>query len=269
MTSIIGVKTNYDGIEGIVMGSDTQALILKGEDVSSKSGTLTYKIIYGDGWMLGHAGNINTNLQHFNEALLSSRQKGKSIIEDAINHYLEHGKKYRLSGFLKSGIRVADFPLVNELNTLSYDEDNDCHIFILAAYYGNSSLGLWYVDRYGKLREPDKIDSFQYCCIGTGSDKINEYFSSDAFQDSFDFSNLRISDAISIVEQSLSYAEKDATTGPALTGDLLVLTKFGVEAHGKKIIESLFKKRLEEIERVKMIYNAKPFIEGEEFKLTQ
>ncbi|MEK6873611.1 MAG: hypothetical protein AABW91_02105 [Nanoarchaeota archaeon] len=266
MTTVIAVKTNIDGVEGIVMGSDTQKNYIQEGNLSEKDPNPKYKIIYGDRWMLGHAGIVNANLSHFNRFLTSNKQRARTIVEDAINHHRTHGKKYRLSSFLAEGLRVADFSLVNDLNTLlsdssdkrdSEDVKEDTGEFILAASFSDNTYGLWYVNEYGRLVDPFKADSLEYACIGSGSKRLIEYLADNPFSESnIDLSNVGIPVAIDIVNRLLVLAQKDAFTGSILTADLVILTAEGVEAYGKNIIETLIKTREEEIERLKDKYKS-------------
>ncbi len=266
MTSIIAIRTNADGIDGIIMGSDTQSSYIQGETLLEKDPEFLFKIIKGDRWVMGYSGIVNKNLSHFFGHLIpqedkkDKKERGRAMIEQAINHYNTNRKKISLLTFIRENDTPIDFPLIAQLNGLSKrtEKESDSHEFLLAAYYPDE-CGLWYIDSYGMLREPDEAHGFKYICLGSGSEKMEKYIS-EKLESELDTSSIDISVALDIVKKILEKAQEDPLTGPVLLCDYAVLTKHGVASYGEEMINSLIRDNNNQFELIKEKYSKPPYV---------
>jgi hypothetical protein len=248
MTTIIGIHTNA-GREGIVFGSDTQ-LNYEDDDGRLSEKRVVYKIIDGRDWMMGHAGGIDNNLYKFQNRLTqpkkykSSEEEAQEIILGAIQNY-ERGPRFREPHFLQ----------VNYLSTISRREGmtlEDLHEFILAAKY-DSKIGMWHVDEFGSLKQPQKDNEFEYITIGSGSDRVEKYFDEMVVDEKVDASTIDIPEALELIVRALHKAERDAFTGGAI--DLTVLTAEGVDPYGRSIRKAVSDAERNLVGEIKQKYN--------------
>src|SRR3989344_3333334 len=195
MTSIIGIKTNT-GIDGIIIGSDTQEMYLS-EDNDHLVKKDISKIIHGRNWIISYAGDTSsTAFYRFTRVLqgdkryLKEGEDSEIMIKIAIENYLKYGKKFQGPHFRKSADVNSDIMKetrdIGKLNT-----------YVLGAYFDNRINGLWYIDELGNFleakdqkNEESTSKEFDYICIGSGGEDMEKYIEQAVFKCSLHSSDL-------------------------------------------------------------------------------
>lgn len=268
MTSIIGIKvSSSDGVEGIVLGSDTQLNIEDNEGKFEEKRRAYKKIIHGKTWALAHAGDVDKHLDLFYGVLVgrkryrSSEEIATKIIYESVSAW-EDSYKMRIEkrehNSYEDFFEKPHFKLVNLLNssTLRFakveDDEVSLHSFILATC--PPKIGLWYVNGHGILTEVSSYErDIDYLCMGSGGEKCEKYITGLIEDEKFDPEKLTIPSAIDLVNNALHRAELDIYTGGPL--DLAVLTNSGVDYYGDEIRQALVNAEREKIESIKSKYS--------------
>lgn len=251
MTSIIGIKTNT-GIEGIVIGSDTQEMHSDKDDNQIGKKDIS-KIISGQKWIISYAGNTDasafyrfTRVLQGDKRYLKEGENPENIIRLAVENYLKFGKKYQGPHFR----RLAD---TNSDIMKEFKDVEKLNNYVLGVYFDNKVNGLWYIDELGNLVEPrdhknhDATDKeFDYVCIGSGGEDMEKYIEQAVFDGDINPQEISIGEAVKIVFSSLRKANKDPLTG--FLKDVAIISKDSVERYGELIKDKLSKAE-EEAER--------------------
>lgn len=231
ITTIIGVNTNF-GKKGIVLCADTQLSIVSAkEGTLEEKGELTYKIICGPNWALGNVGRTDSHeVQHFLKVMEAKKKQEEAY--QMIKQALENYSKPKYEG--------PHFPEVNHLNMMlarKGEELEDLPFFILAA--NKPYMGLWVLDQFGNLIEPDKKNRIEFVCVGSGKEDVIKYIVEELiYKEKIDITSIDIPNAIDLVVDSLHRAEKkDVYTGGPL--DIAILTETAVSHYGKVMRQDL------------------------------
>lgn len=246
MTTIIGIKAE-SGVEGIVLASDTQLNVLAEDEESIEKGS-TRKIMYGKTWMIGCSGTYSRPFHVFQRMLLGQKRGFKEeaverMISTAIQRYDQ--KRPHLEG--------PHFVEVNSLNTEARRDGaalDDLHSFILAV--NSPRLDLWEVDEFGNLKDPSKVQDFDYFVIGSGSEKVKSYIDRLVLREKIQPQSVDIPAAIDICVGGLEAAEEDAYTGGL---DIVVMTKENIAPYGACITEALLSAKKSKLAEIKGKYH--------------
>lgn len=226
MTSIVGIKTNTENVEAIILGTDTQMAIYQEEKVVEKR--YFYKILCGEFWAIAHAGAINDELRRFYNSLrYTNKENQKKMIENAI-------KRRR-------------FIEIDKLNAEYYRKEENLeqlHEFIFAI--NEPKLRLFHIDCFGNLRASETEKP--YLVLGTGKEKIERHLEEKLEGDNLDFSNITIKTALELCRDGL----KKASSMDIFSGglDIVVLKKDKISYQfGRKLREALDNVEKQEFEK--------------------
>ena len=252
MTTIVGIRTN-SGLEGVVIGADTQQSQFSSDGKPDKKKVPFFKTASGKNWVIGSAGMFEDELQKFYGLLKgqkkygSSEEKATETIYKAIENYYLWFKKESDSG-------VIHFPEVNQLNAVMARRGvslDDLNQFIFGINVPERGVKLFKIDEFGSLEE-SKYNGVEIVTIGSGPTKIREYIEEILESDQSPV-QVDIPKAIDLVCSIIYRAEVDMySSGPI---DLHVLTSNGVDSYSKKIIEELKETEKRILEEIKGRYS--------------
>lgn len=227
MTTTLGIKTNVDDIDAIVLGSDTQVVYIDSQNNPYKK-KLFYKIVAGDFWVLAQSGNITDELRRFYNKL-SNPERFKDF------------NKTKVQDIILQAIEKKRFFEVNELNASLYRETQDFSEsgieFLLAT--NKPDLNLYHIDPFGNLIESENEP---YLVLGSGHEEAIKYLDEKIDRETYDTGNINLERALMLSRRALKRAETDIFTGGPM--DLVVVRKDTIHSYGKQI-----KRRIEESER--------------------
>lgn len=251
MTTIIGIKTN-SGVEGIVLGADTQLSSIENGALTQKK--TASKIVYGKEWVIGHAGLVDNEVYQFFQVL--SSQKKLVSLENTPNEIILRAVKRHDDYVKDQKIRDIHFQEVIMLNAKMMRRDeselDNLSKFVLSVYQTTSGLRLFEIDEFGNLKEPKKDSDIEYTIIGSGEQIAERYIKRLIDEDEAPQFLITIPRAIDIVWKGLKEAQRDPyTNGPI---DLVVLTKEGVIPYGKEIRDALISAETQKITTIKKKY---------------
>jgi 20S proteasome alpha/beta subunit len=246
MTTIIGIKTNYEQ-EGIVFAADTQ-LGFYGEDGKITAQRSFHKIIYGNDWMMAHAGSVDSHYLSFQQwAQGKKREASKTDVSDAVRVAVDR---------FENSPKLIDphFKKISELNRESKRSglhESDMHDFVLAS---QKPLGLYRVDFLGDLYKYLPENEFEYILFGTGSDQVDEYISNALKRNIINPSKIDISTAIDIAIAGIDAAQADIGSSGL---DMVIMDESGIFPFGKDIQRDMLNARTNRINKIKKNFLSK------------
>jgi hypothetical protein len=207
MTILVAIPSNQ-GLEHTVLASDNQENIYDDDDnLVGKS--YVQKLYYGKNWALGYTGGSERKELLRFIGILKGDKRYKSDAENA-------------DAIITDAIKELEFPeVVDELNRgVARRDKEDSRVFELMFSANSPKYGLWRVDPFGNMFEPDDDNEFDYLCLGNSkaADSVSNYISNIVREGrlgkvDFNKNSIDTSTAVRLAKRCIQAAQDDSTTG--------------------------------------------------------
>jgi len=255
MSSVITIASDT-GTKMIVVSSDRQ---LSEEDGKKKSDD---KLFYGDNWIMADVGDDNKETRKFYRLL-----QGHKLDEDfysalewkVTDDFLKNKtvREERAWGMIERAVSKRDFYEIDRLNKLIMKRTRDgasTNEFLLVV--NKPELQMFHVDEYGNMFLPEG-DYFDYICLGSGKENMNEYIESQIRDRKIRVKNISHTVVVHLAPDCVCAAEQiDKNTG--LGYDLIIASEREIRNRGDPIREKLSKANYGILDGEASYYDPKP-----------